>query len=144
MPTDFKVPLFSQGLNSIRTLQTMEAFLQNIEHTVPSLGINICSPHRIMMEYDISYTDNMIEYVGQIWDDWSGSSPRSHQKLSAKILNDTQIQLILVDDTNNDELRSFDIGPSSTLKSLFNDYAEKRGVLIFIWWQDPVHEQRRQ
>jgi len=120
---DFKVPLFSRGFYSVRTPPLMEAYLQK--------GLPKEYQHMMASFVNISSPGNVMEYVGQIGDDWSGSSPRSHHKPSSKKTPDeTQIQLILVDDTNEDERHSFDIGSSTTLKSLFNDYAEKRGVSL--------------
>ena len=105
------VPLFSRGLNCIRTRQTMEAYL--------------CSPPTEYQKMILSTSNkNSIEYVGQIEDDWSGSPS------SSKIPEGTQIQLILVNDPNKDERHSFDIGSTTTLKCLFNHYASKRGVSL--------------
>jgi len=49
------------------------------------------------------------------------SSPKSDGK---------EIQLILVDDTNTEEPHILNIGLSTTLKTLFNDYADKQGVSL--------------
>jgi hypothetical protein len=73
-----------------------------------------------------------MNYVGSIGADWSGSgsSPKSQQRSPSKTSDGTNIQIILVDDTNEDECHSFDIGSSTTLKTVFNEYAEKRSVSL--------------
>ena len=90
--------------------------------------------HHIMTRYEhVSDPDNVMNVVGSIGADWSGtSSPKrkSQQRSSSKISDDTKIQIILVDDTNEDERHSFDIGSSTTLKTVFNEYAEKRSVSL--------------
>jgi len=70
---------------------------------------------------------NVMQYVDEIGDGWRDSSTRRRQKPSSKTSTETQIQLIIVGDTNEGERHSFIIGSSTTLKTLFNDYAEKRG-----------------
>ena len=84
-----------------------------------------------MMESFVKTRSNHVkEYVSQIGDDWSDYSSSSHQKPSSKPSTGAQIQIILVGDTNEEERHSFSIGSSTTLKTLFNDYAEKRGVSL--------------
>jgi len=110
-----KIPLFTRGLDSTRTKQTMEAYLRKAppeEHQ-----------HLIRSFSDVSPPLNLNEYVDQIGDDWSGSSP-------SKVLEGTKILLTLVDDTNENDRHSFHIGSSTTLKSLFIAYAQKRGVSL--------------
>ena len=107
----------------MQQLPTMKVYLENeipeeYQHTMTSF-VNIASQ------------ENIMRYVGQIGDDWGGSSQaKCHHKSSSKTSDDSQIQLIVVDDANDDEQHSFDIGLSTTLKKLFNDYAEKRGVSL--------------
>lgn len=79
---------------------------------------------------NISSPSNVMNYVGQIGDDWSNSTPRHHPKPTVKSSQSTQIQLIIVDEENEDDRQTFDIGSSTTLKTLFNDYAEKRSVSL--------------
>jgi len=86
--------------------------------------------HMMASFVNISSPDNVMNYVGQIGDDWSSSTPKTYQKPTSKTSNGEQIQLILVDAINENEQHSFDIGSSTTLKTLFNDYAEKRGISL--------------
>ena len=80
---------------------------------------------------NISSPKNVMNYVGQIGDDWGSTSPVSARKtISKKTSEGTNLQLILMDDSNEDERHTFDIGSSTTLKTLFNDYAEKRGISL--------------
>jgi len=107
------VQLFSHVLDSVKTPQAMEAFLQ-----------------RMIRMFDNVHKNDVVEHVGQTGDNCSGHSTRRHQKPSSKTSSGTQIQLILVDDSNEDERQTLNIGSSTTLKTLFNDYAEKRGVSL--------------
>jgi len=63
-------------------------------------------------------------------EDAHGKSGKKHQKSSSKTSEETQIQLILADDENTEDRHALNIGSSTTLKMLFNDYAEKRGVSL--------------
>lgn len=119
---DFRVPLFSKGFYAVRCPQSMEQYLQK--------GLPEEYQHMMDSFVKISDPQHVMNYVGQIGDDWSGTSPKSHQKPSSKVSGGAQIQLILVDGANKDERNIFDIGSSTTLKVLFNDYAKKRGVSL--------------
>ena len=114
---DYDVPLFSNGYHAIRSPETMMKYLKK---GLPD-------------EYARRSADNAKNYVGSIGADWCGtSSPKrkSQQRSSSKTSDGTKIQIILVDDTNEDERHSFDIGSSTTLKTVFNEYAEKRSVSL--------------
>ena len=69
----------------------------------------------------------MMNYVGQIGDDWSGNSSFNQKRTPKTPPAETQIQLILVCDANKDVRHVLSIGSSTTLKTLFNDYAKERG-----------------
>ena len=116
---DYDVPLFSNGYHAIRSPETMMEYLKK---GLPD-------------EYARRSADNVMNVVGSIGADWCGtSSPKrkSQQRSSSKTSDGTKIQIILVDDTNEDERHSFgfDIGSSTTLKTVFNEYAEKRSVSL--------------
>jgi len=55
---------------------------------------------------------------------------RIHPKPFSKSSDGTTIQLILAENSNGHERQSFDIGSYTTLKVLFNNYTEKRGVSL--------------
>ncbi|KAL7524011.1 hypothetical protein ACHAXR_000405 [Thalassiosira sp. AJA248-18] len=56
-------------------------------------------------------------YIDQISDDWKGpSSKNGHHRPSSSTNDASQIKLVLVDDANEDERHSFDVGSSTTLK----------------------------
>lgn len=118
---DYAVPLFCRGFYSVRSPQTMEAYLQK--------GLPKEYQHMMTSFVNISSPNNVMNYVEQIGDDWDGSKSKPRRQPS-KSSEDTQLQLILVDDANEDDRHSFDIGSSTTLKTLFNDYAEKRGLSL--------------
>ncbi|KAL7532226.1 hypothetical protein ACHAXR_004501 [Thalassiosira sp. AJA248-18] len=70
-------------------------------------------------------------YTDQISDDWKGLSSKNGQHRPSSSIDDaTQIKLVLVDDADEDERHSFDISLSTTLKVLFNDYADYRGISL--------------
>ena len=71
---------------------------------------------------------NVMNYVDQIGDDWSGSSstrtPRTPSSESPSA--ETQMQIIMCD-ANKDERLTLSIGSSTTLKTAFKNYAIERG-----------------
>jgi len=69
-------------------------------------------------------TDNIGEIGNEI-----GYLRKNRKKPSSKS-EGTEIQLILVDGANAEERHILTIGSSTTLKTLFNDYADKRGVSL--------------
>lgn len=70
----------------------------------------------------------VVNHVCQTGD---GRAVAGHLKSSTKPSEEKQIRLILEDDNSNAETRHvLNIGSSTTLKTLFNDYAEKRGVSL--------------
>ena len=86
---------------------------------------------KTMPSRGIASNDRM-GYVNQIGDDWQQSSSAKNQRKSStsKTSNGTKIQLRLIDDQRPNILLSFDIESDTTLKTLFNDYAEKRDVSL--------------
>lgn len=110
-------------MDSVQMPQTMEAYLQK--------GLPKRYQHMMTNLVNISSTDNVMEYVDQIGDDWSGSSRGPRSKPPAPAPGETQIRLILVDGANDDARRtSVDVGAATHLKSFFNDCAEKRGASL--------------
>jgi len=72
-----------------------------------------------------------MDCVRSVSDGWNTSSSNNRQQASSKTSDDgIQIRLILVDDSDRDQRYSLDIGSSTTLKTLFNDYSKKRGVSL--------------
>mmetsp|Transcript_24702 Transcript_24702/g.53529 ORF Transcript_24702/g.53529 Transcript_24702/m.53529 type:complete len:475 (+) Transcript_24702:212-1636(+) len=59
-----------------------------------------------------------------------GHSMKCHQRPTSKICVGAQIQLILVDKASLEERHNLSIGSSATLKTIFIDYAEKRGISL--------------
>ena len=75
---DDSVPLYSHGLNSMRTPRAMEDYLQSSQK------------YQHMISFNTIYPDNIMKYVGEIRDDWSGSSlVKSQRKPLSKIPNET-------------------------------------------------------
>mmetsp|Transcript_9005 Transcript_9005/g.15672 ORF Transcript_9005/g.15672 Transcript_9005/m.15672 type:complete len:519 (+) Transcript_9005:81-1637(+) len=65
----------------------------------------------------------------QLGNDFSHAS-KSSQRAPSQVSAGKEIKLIIVDGSHEDERHSVNIGSSTTLKTLFNDYAEKRGVSL--------------
>ena len=84
---------------------------------------------QMMEKLRTTHPCNVMTFVDSVRDDWSGSSSaRTNQKPPPKTATaETQIQLILACDTNKHERHTLSIGSSTTLKTLFNDYARERG-----------------
>lgn len=116
------MPLFTRGSNTIQSPQTMVKY---IRAHLPKINSNMMTSHG-------TFTPTSIKgYVGQISDDWYSTSPAKKVKQPSMILgNSAQIKIVFVDDANDDEKHSFDIGSSITLKSLFNDYSDRRGISL--------------
>ena len=112
------LPLFNKGFRVIRTPETIANFLNK---GLPEGYQQLVSSYAKTSPPD---------YIGQISDNWNSSSSLKYQKPSSKTIDDTEIQLVLVDDTNGGQCYSCNIGLSSTLKTLFNSYAEQRGTSL--------------
>jgi len=119
-----KLPYFARGLRSIQSPEMMKSFIQSYmpkEYT-----------HMMTSFANMTSRKHFTSYIDQISNDWNGTSSASgnrHHRTSPAN-NGTQIKLIIDDDTNEDEGHSLDIGSATTLKALFNDYADKRGISL--------------
>eukprot|EP00584_Thalassiosira_punctigera_P003793 CAMPEP_0172538824 /NCGR_PEP_ID=MMETSP1067-20121228/10140_1 /TAXON_ID=265564 ORGANISM="Thalassiosira punctigera, Strain Tpunct2005C2" /NCGR_SAMPLE_ID=MMETSP1067 /ASSEMBLY_ACC=CAM_ASM_000444 /LENGTH=480 /DNA_ID=CAMNT_0013324399 /DNA_START=123 /DNA_END=1564 /DNA_ORIENTATION=+ len=69
------------------------------------------------------------KFVGQIANDCGYSTERKRNS-SSEASPGSQIQLVIADDARTDERQTLNIGSSTTLKTLFNEYSEKRGVSL--------------
>ena len=69
-------------------------------------------------------------YIGKICDDCNSYSSLKCQKPSSKTIDGIELQLVLVDDTNGVQCSCCNIRSSSTLKILFNSYAEQQGISL--------------
>ncbi|KAL7543600.1 hypothetical protein ACHAXR_012912 [Thalassiosira sp. AJA248-18] len=108
------LPFYRRGVFAASTPQRMAAFLRK---TVPDEYQDMSS-FVIMCARKIRW--EMIDHISDGW------KPPSNPSKPA--VDDTQIHLILVDGTNGGQRHSFNIGSSINLKTLFNDYAEKRCI----------------
>jgi len=85
-----------------------------------------------VQEIKINNASNTMNEWSQLGCDDMVKAPKKRQmkkKLPSKN-EGTQMQLMLVDDKKENEPHSFNIRSSTTLKALFNEYAEKRGVSL--------------
>jgi len=115
---------FTSGLQAVRTPATMESYIRNY---LPSEYMQMMTSYANLS----SSKDYMRDYVGQISDDWNCNSNASKSQLSSRNNHGTTIKLVIVDNTNGDQQQhSFNVDSTTTLKALFNDYAEKREVSL--------------
>lgn len=105
MQLEREVPYYIHGCNAIRSLQAMEKYIRS------------CLPKE--------YITSMKGHINPVSYDWNSTSAskKIHQP-------PTTIEIVFVDDGTNGGKHSFDIGSSTSLKSLFNDYADKRGISL--------------
>lgn len=122
--TEHQFPCFVRGCGSIRSPDTnmMKSFIRSY---FPEE-----STHMMTLLANMYSQKGVMGFVDKISDGWKGASSASRDgdHRSSSTNDDTLLKLILVDDTNEDERHSFNIGSSTTLKALFNDYADKRGI----------------
>lgn len=97
--------LFSHALNLAKTPEAMEKLLQ-----------------RMIRMFHNSSQKQVIAAVG--------NPKKRNQSPPSKPATESIVQLILVDTINTDDRQTLNIGSSTTLKTLFNHYAEKRGVSL--------------
>ncbi|KAL7540964.1 hypothetical protein ACHAXR_010523 [Thalassiosira sp. AJA248-18] len=119
--SDYELPVFSQGFFAVESPQTMKAYLLKV--------LPIESQSMMSASIQMKSRYNKIEYANQISDGWK-TSPSNNQRAPSKTPDDARIQLVLAEDKDEGQRDIFDIGSSTTLKTLFNDYAEKRGVSL--------------
>jgi len=96
---------FSHAFSSVRTPEMMETYLEK----------------KIRNRYHSSHNKEVADFVKYF--------TNSNQKPASEMSEGEQIQLILADDASTEE-QILSIRSSTTLKTLFNDYAEKRGVSL--------------
>ena len=95
---------------------------------------NLPKDYQNMMSKFSSLTtnDNRTKFSDQIGDAWGGTSPAS-KKIARHLRKTTtrsHIELFLQDDVKEEERHGFSIDSGTTLKTLFNDYADKRGISL--------------
>mmetsp|Transcript_35399 Transcript_35399/g.74725 ORF Transcript_35399/g.74725 Transcript_35399/m.74725 type:complete len:533 (+) Transcript_35399:86-1684(+) len=120
MVCERNLPHFVRGIQATQSPQMMSSYIQS--YLTPEYT------HMMSSFANLSTQKHVMGYVGQISDDWNGTSPASRKSPSNS--SGTQMKLILADDANEDERHCFDIDSTTTLKALFNDYAEKRGISL--------------
>mmetsp|Transcript_10798 Transcript_10798/g.19544 ORF Transcript_10798/g.19544 Transcript_10798/m.19544 type:complete len:487 (-) Transcript_10798:31-1491(-) len=96
---------FSHAFSSVRTPEVMEAYLEK----------------KIRKRHSASHSKEVADFVKY--------STKSNQRPAPEMSEGEQIQLILADDASAEE-QILIIRSSTTLKTLFNEYAEKRGVSL--------------
>ena len=118
---DYDLPLYRRALFASRTPGELKDFLlkglpQDYQNLMSKFGT-------------LSSNNNRMTYVDQIGDDWGETSSAS-KKSACKSSAGSQIELFLHDDAKEEERHGYSIDSGTTLKTLFNDYAEKRGISL--------------
>lgn len=115
------IPDYVRGFRSVRSPEAMEAHIRRYLPEEYTQSMNSYA--------NLSTSALRMSYIDQICDEYS--SLRRHR--SAKPTKDDGVQkikIILIDDTDDEQNCRFDIGSSTKLKVLFNDYAENRGASL--------------
>jgi len=123
--SEHQLPYFFRGCTSIQTPDTMKRY---IERYLPKEYTQMMTSFA-----NLSSKKHVNQYINQIGDDWQSGKSRSSRNSrtrSTSDADDRQIKITFVDDVDEEERQSFDIGSQTTLKSLFNDYAERRCVSL--------------
>lgn len=115
-------PAFASGFASLGSRVSMDAYIRG----------------PLKYQHMANFPEKAMEFVSQIGEDWSDSHSSARgrrQGPSSKCKPKDEgnlIQISIVDGlgSNEDEQHSFDIESRTALKTLFNDYAERRGVSL--------------
>ena len=71
------------------------------------------------------------QFVAQISDDWNNSSSSNNRKRSTgNEYEKSQINLIIANECTSNDRFHFSIGANTTLKTLFNEYADKKDISL--------------
>jgi len=114
---DKHLPCFARGVASIHSAELMESYI-SVNFPAVFNGRDRLSTFQIK---------SSIDQISHEWHDTSTSSALKNGHRRTLPNNGKQISLILLDNANEEDRHSLDIGSSTTLKVLFNEYAEIRG-----------------
>jgi DNA-nicking Smr family endonuclease len=112
---EYDLPYFYVGFQATRSTQAMYNFLQRsmpqeYQQMLASF-VNMGTKSRVM------------NFVNNVSNDWESPSPKSSKKSLRSSSDDEKINLIIGDD-------SYQVGTSTPLKSVFNEYADKNSVCL--------------
>lgn len=113
----------TQGFYATESPEKMESFIQRY---VPP------DEQRTLTTFDKnSSSSEVVEHANQISNLYRSTTRKYQKQNQTPGATGTQMKLILVDDdASGGKRREFDILSSTTLKTVFTDYAEKRGVSL--------------
>ncbi|KAL3804024.1 hypothetical protein HJC23_006415 [Cyclotella cryptica] len=111
------LPFFHDGLFACSSIENMSAFLRT--KLTPTFVAQTSQAKR--------QAQNYVDYISSSWGDGGGIGGNSPDKDPA--CDTEKIEVVLVD-SDSDERRTLKIGTTSTLKALFNKYADERGVSL--------------
>lgn len=105
------LPFFHDGLFACSSRENMSAFLRT--KLTPTFVAQTSQAKR--------QAQNYVDYISSSWGEGSNDKDPAGDS--------EEIEVILID-SDSDERKTLKIGSSSTLKALFNQYAEERGVSL--------------
>ena len=120
------LPFFHDGLFACSSRDNMSAFLRT--KLTPTFVAQTSQAKR--------QAQNYVDYISSSWGSEQQQQQQSQMQQSQQggtekdpTSNSQEIEVILID-SDTDERKSLKIGSTSTLKALFNKYAEERGVSL--------------
>jgi hypothetical protein len=117
------LPFFHDGLFACSSRDNMSAFLRT--KLTPTFVAQTSQAKR--------QAQNYVDYISSSWGSEQQQQQQTQQSQGSNekdpASNSQEIQVILID-SDTDERKSLKIGSTSTLKALFNKYAEERGVSL--------------
>ena len=119
---EHQLPYFFRGCTSINSPETIKTY---IERYLPKEYTQMMTSFA-----NLSDKKHVNQYINQIGEDWKSGSSSCNSRRTRSGSDGAQITIMLVDDVDENICQSFDIGSSTTLKSLFNDYADERGISL--------------
>mmetsp|Transcript_12539 Transcript_12539/g.20273 ORF Transcript_12539/g.20273 Transcript_12539/m.20273 type:complete len:203 (-) Transcript_12539:557-1165(-) len=115
------LPCMHAAYLAVSSLAMMQSYLKSYTHD---------NYHGLITQNDLKY----------LFSDWENPASKKNGKHHRKVMpgevekiDDTEISIVLLDEENNVECK-MKIGLSMTLKSLFNEYADERGVSLRSLW----------
>lgn len=111
-----KLPFFCSGFFSVTSSRSLESFLQE----------KLPAEYQRMMTSFVGFSSRepTMDYIGQISQDWNSSLKNQRTRRPKCENEENKIKITIVDEIGCDQ--DFCIGFSSSLKTLFNEYADKK------------------
>mmetsp|Transcript_46707 Transcript_46707/g.98132 ORF Transcript_46707/g.98132 Transcript_46707/m.98132 type:complete len:413 (+) Transcript_46707:659-1897(+) len=128
---DVDVPVFIRGAHAVETEITHNSDQIRANRIMAYIAETLPCVLEQMQDLKVEMMNMYLTEWCRLDEDLACTPKRRQSKKAlSKTTGGTQIKLILADDTDRDEQQTFNIGSSATLKTLFNDYADKRRVSL--------------